>query len=186
VNEILEQLIRDCRSYRQAVDQILTADRLKLQGFRRCLLAIQVGIAHLQLDRLSLMQEAAVFETSSEEALPQTPLMHDMKREMAIRNRLKDRFESMTFWSRFEGKKPVAELLGLRSVDDYRRSFQLHLPEIYEETFRIENYALALLGNQASSDLTGMLVGLEHLARNHAYFVQPALDFASDEDSWTE
>ena len=80
----------------------------------------------------------------------------------------------------------VAELSGLRSVQDYIQNFQLHLPEIYEETILVEHYSSAFRGTQSNSALTWMLTGLEHLGRNHSYFVQPALDLASDEDSWTE
>ena len=186
MDEIFDQISRDCRSYREAVDQIFTADILEFHGWQRCLLSIQVGIAQLQLDRLHLIQKTAVLETISVKAVPQKLLSHDTKREMDLRNRLKGSLDSLPFWTRFKDRNPVAELSGLRSVHDYIQSFQLHLPEIYEETIFVEHYSSAFRGTQSNSALTWMLTGLEHLGRNHSYFVQPALDWASDEDSWTE
>jgi hypothetical protein len=63
-------------------------------------------------------------------------------------------------------------------------SFALHLPEIYEASFRVESYARAFQKSQSSTALASLGVGLQHLGRNHISFVRFALEWAADESSW--
>ena len=78
----------------------------------------------------------------------------------------------------------MAELFGLRSLKDYIQNFELHLPEVYEETFRIEQLAQLYIVVPCSTILTFLFVAVQHVGQNHIPFLQPALDWASDEDFW--
>ena len=62
----------------------------------------------------------------------------------------------------------------------------MHLPEIYEETFRVEDCAKDFMTNQSSAFLAQMIVGMEHLGRNHISFVQQALQWASADINWKD
>ena len=78
----------------------------------------------------------------------------------------------------------MAELFGLVSCQDYIQNFTLHLPEIYEATFVIEQTAQLFAANPDDSMLTHLIMALQHIGQNHISFLQPALDWASDEDFW--
>jgi hypothetical protein len=69
-------------------------------------------------------------------------------------------------------------------LEDYLNVFLLHLPEIYEETLRIEALVKAFRKNLDKAVLTRLEVSLEHMARNHISFVRFALEWAADESSW--
>jgi hypothetical protein len=123
------------------------------------------------------------------ESLPNGPSSQrlpssDVERETKVRKHIEDRLVASRVWSEFRVDNPMAEPLGLRSIEDYIGSFRLHLPEIYEETFRIEQTALLFIAEPNRVMLTLLIVALQHAGQNHINFVQPALDWASDEDFW--
>lgn len=184
MDEILNQLVRDCRAYRAAVDSIFSGEVVNPSDWRRCLFDIQICVARLQLDRLIVHKEfeemQAAPPTSPSPAIPKT----DVSREMELRHRIKHRLEASPVWTQFNANNPMAELFGLRSVENYLQNFALHLPEIYEETFRIEELALLLLAVPRSAEISFLLVALQHAGQNHIPILQPALDRASDEDCW--
>ncbi len=74
----------------------------------------------------------------------------------------------------------------LTTLEEYLNSIELHLPEIYGETLRIEIDGREFLQTNDSGSLAYLLVGLEHAGRNHISFVQRALDWLADEDSWED
>jgi hypothetical protein len=109
----------------------------------------------------------------------------DSKREIEFRAKLKIRLESPAIWAWFEPDNPFSEMSGLRTLQDYKSSLTLHLPEIYGETFRVESCAKDFMKSASSSTLTELGVGLNHLARNHIGFVLHALEGVTDESSWS-
>ncbi|MFZ0662947.1 MAG: hypothetical protein WAM66_09670 [Acidobacteriaceae bacterium] len=42
------------------------------------------------------------------------------------------------------------------------------------------------LASHVDSALVDLMVGLQHLGRNHTLFLLPALEWATDEDSWEQ
>jgi len=60
----------------------------------------------------------------------------------------------------------------------------LHLPEIYEETVFLEECANILSEQRSRKIAVAMMIGLQHMGRNHISFLQPALDWLSDEEYW--
>jgi hypothetical protein len=62
----------------------------------------------------------------------------------------------------------------------------LHLAEVYEETFRIESCVRSFLKNRNDAVMAHLVVGLEHMGRNHISFVQQALEWAANDLSWAE
>ena len=184
MEEILNQLVRDCRAYRAAVDSIFSGEVANASDWRRCLFDIQICVVRLQLDRLTVCKASEEMQaapgTSPSPPIPRS----DVSRERELRQRIKHRLEASPVWSQFNANNPMAELFGLRSVEDYLRNFELHLPEIYEETFRIEELALLLVAVPRSAEISFLLVALQHAGQNHIHFLEPALDWASDEDYW--
>ena len=111
----------------------------------------------------------------------------DTLREKTLREKLHKELESSPCWSRhFKPENSFSELTGLRSRRDYTDKLTLHLPEIYEESFRVEACTKDFLASHDGSALAQLVVGLQHLGRNHISFVLQALEWAADEDSWEE
>ncbi len=181
---ILGQLIQDCSAYREAVDEMLSIDSESAEEWRRCLLKILICGTKLQMDRLILVQKAQ--EVTRLRINSKTPidLKHDVKREKETRRRVEQCLKAASVWNTFRGDNPLARLHNLRSVDDYHTSFRLHLPEIYEETFYLEKAAALFIAEPSQTILVLLFIALDHMGHNHFNFVQPALDWASDEDWW--
>lgn len=111
----------------------------------------------------------------------------DTLREKSLRENLLQRLESSTCWSRcFKPENSFSELTGLRSRQDYIDKLTLHLPEIYEESFRVEACTKDFLARREGSTLAQLAVGLQHRGRNHISFVLQALEWVADEDSWED
>jgi hypothetical protein len=184
MRRILDQLVRDCVAYRRAVDQIFSSEVVSPSDWRHCLLEIQTRITWLQLDRLILIQKVEEIKNLPKGPSSQTLPSCDVKREMELRIRMENRLEAPPVWSEFKIDNPLAKILGLHSIQDYIGSFRLHLPEVYEETFRIEQMALLCIADPNRAVLNRLMVALQHVGLNHINFVQPALGWASDEDFW--
>jgi hypothetical protein len=109
-----------------------------------------------------------------------------MLRERNLREKFRERLESSPCWIHFKPQNPSSADTGLKTLQDYIEKFTLHLPEIYEETLRVEVCAKSFLNNHNDSALAQLVVGLQHLGRNHISFVLQALEWAADEDSWND
>lgn len=110
----------------------------------------------------------------------------DIDRERVLRQRLRDCLETCALWSYFSPENPFSERTGLLTLDDYINRFALHLSEVYEETFQVEECTKNFLIKPKDSLLACMLVGMQHLGGNHITFVQQALEWVVDEASWEE
>jgi hypothetical protein len=109
-----------------------------------------------------------------------------INRETVLRRQFRKQLESLNCWSYFEPDNAFSEHTGLHTLQDYINNFALHLPEIYEETFRVEKCARNFRENQNDSDLADLIIGLEHLGRHHISFAHLALEWAADESSWRD
>jgi hypothetical protein len=182
----LENLRLDLVNYRQAVDQIfigaLTAPRDWQQRFREILSCS----LQLYLDYLLVVRDLPTFESISSKGSVNDRVRADAIRERSLRERLKQKLESSTCWSYFNPKNSFSELTGLCSLKDYWDKFTLHLPEIYEETFRVEACVKDFLARRDESSLAQIVIGLQHLGRNHISFLLQALEWASDDNSWED
>jgi len=184
MEQIFDQLIRDCNAYRTAVDRILSTEVVNPNDWQNCLFNAQICAVRLQLDRLIVIQKAAIMETLPKRSESQMLPRSHAEREMRLREQIKDRFVTSAAWGHFKTGNPMAELFGLVSCQDYIQNFTLHLPEIYEATFVIEQTAQLFVDNPDDFVLTHLITALQHIGQNHINFLQPALDWASDVDFW--
>src|ERR1035441_10099220 len=110
MEQILDQLIRDCNGYRTAVDRILSTGVVNPNDWQNCLFNAQICVVRLQLDRLIVIQKAATMETLSKRSESQMLPRSHGEREMRLREQIKDRFEASAAWGHFNAGIPMAEL----------------------------------------------------------------------------
>jgi hypothetical protein len=180
----LEGLIPDLANYRESLDRIFSDSIREPEDCRRYFFDLLISVSQLYLDYLLLTKESPFFVTVQAETAIQSRPKVDIQREAILRRQLRNQLESWPFWVHFEPKNAFSQDTGLYKLDDYIQKFCVHLPEIYEETFRLEEWTKNFLSNQIDSLLTDIIVGLQHIGRNHISFVQQALQWAADETSW--
>lgn len=186
MQNLLQQIQRDCVAYRKVVDQLFVPARRKRGLWRGRFLQILLHSSQLYLDLVYFLRiEAGLYNRLSKKKVNEPLRRLDVKRELDLRAKLKTRLDSPAIWIWFEPDNPFSEMSGLRSLEHYKRSFALHLPGIYAETFRVENCANDFMKSRSSSSLTELAVGLDHLARHHIGFVLHALEGVTDESSWS-
>lgn len=186
MNNQLEKLQLDLVSYREAVDKIFSSALTKPTDWQQCFREILICASQLYLDYLLVMKNLPAMEAVSAEG-DGGRVRVDTLREKTLREKLQQRLESSASWvHHFKPENSFSELTGLRSRRDYTDKFTLHLPEIYEESFRVEACTKDFMATHDGSALAQLVVGLQHLGRNHISFVLQALEWAADEDSWEE
>ncbi len=72
----------------------------------------------------------------------------------------------------------------LKGKKDYIDLLALHLPEIYDETIRLEDWLHRLTLDPSEAVLTRAIVSAEHLSKNHIGYVLPALEWLIDINAW--
>jgi hypothetical protein len=182
-NQIVK-LISDLGNYREAVDQIFSGAIQKPEDCPRYFLGIQISVSQLYLDDLLLRRELDTFAGTPDEETDWKRPSIDTRREAALRERLRKQMEAWSWWDCFRLKDAFSDQTGLLTQEDYLQSFWLHLPEIYEETVRVEECAKRFLLKRSESALACVEIGMQHICRHHVSFVLPALERAADEDRW--
>lgn len=186
MNNQLEKLQLDLVSYREAVDKVFSSALAKPTDWHECFREILICASQLYLDYLLVMKNLPAMEAVSS-AGDGGRVRVDTLREKTLREKLQQKLESSTCWvHHFKPENSFSELTGLRSRRDYANKLTLHLPEIYEESFRVEACAKDFSASHDGSALAQLVVGLQHLGRNHISFVLQALEWVADEDSWEE
>lgn len=177
-----EQLIRDLSDYRTAVNKICSTS-LQPSEFRDRIFDVLVSTSKLNLDYLLISRQLR-----NTEMVPSkySHIPTNLQREELHRAQLRAYLESWGQWSHFDLQDPFSELNGLRTRGDYIDCLALHLPEIYEESFRVEQCAKEFLLNRSDLAGTQLLIGLEHMGRNHISFLQQALGSLAKDSLWDE
>ncbi len=179
-----EKLALDLATYRATMERIFSWKLSRPRDCRKYFLELLLSASQLYLDYLWVLNTMPKLEKVAR-AIPGTELLEsDIRREALLRQRFRERLESLPCWACFEPENAFAEYTGLWTLEDYINSFALHLPEIHEETFRVEKAAKIFGENQDNSALPDLTVGLQHPGRNHISFVHFALEWAADEGSW--
>jgi|GEM_PF-5387414 len=182
----LEKLQVDLGSYRKAVDEIFSSALTTSKGWQVCFSGILICTARLYLDYLLVMKGMHELESLVSRSGDGREAQTGSVREMKLRAELKRRLESSNGWPGFIPQNSFSNLTGFRTLRDYADSFTLHLPEIYEETFRVEACTKSFLADHNGAALAQLSIGLQHLGKNHASFVLQPLEWAADEGSWDE
>jgi len=92
-------------------------------------------------------------------------------REAVMRPRFQKRIESVPCWAQFQPENEFEEENRLRTLEDYISTLALHLPEIYGETFNMEE---SLGRFRFKKDFSA------HIA-HHVSYCHYALEIRSDE-----
>lgn len=180
----LAELNSDVRGYRSIVDRVFARKLMTPRHCARYFFEVLVGTARLYGDYLVLRE--------LEPTIPTTPITAKCSGarphtddESRIRERLKERLESLSCWSGFNPRNEFATENQLRTQADYIANLVLHLPDIYREAATLESFIRQASdrGGFTDSCLTELLVGLEHSA-HHASYCRHALEILSYEDSW--
>ena len=182
----LESLQLDVIRYRQAVDHIFSPSLTNSKKWQACFSEILICTTRLYLDYLLVTKSLPELESLASKGRDMGQPSTNNSREMTLRAELKKRLDSSTGWPGFVPQNPFSNLTGLRTLRNYVNSFSLHLPEIYEETFRVEACTKSFLADHNGVALAQLSIGLQHLGKHHASFVLQPLEWAADEGSWDE
>lgn len=179
----LAELDSDTRGYRSAVNRVFSRKLTVPRHCARYFFEVLVQTSHLYGDYLALRALEPTIPTKPT-ADKRTGTRSRTGDEFGIREKLKERLESLTCWSGFRPRNEFVAENQLRIKADYIASLVLHLPEIYSETATLEScIRQASDGGVTDSCLAELLVGLEHAA-HHASYCRHALEVLSYEDSW--
>lgn len=183
---LLRQLDKHLAAYRTAVDQLCAEGCPSIGGRLRCLTSVHVEVSRLYLDYRLFMQSRSKLEAVASRVRGVRPIRSDVRREFELRERMKQILEAWPHWARFHAEHAFSDLNGLRNTSDYIGSFVLHLPEIYEETIRVQKAVAGFLSHLSARRLVEIELGLQHMGRNHILFVLPALEWVSAEEQWND
>ena len=183
----IKQLVSNLRTYRSTLNSLLSAPLVRPRDCRAYLRRVHVCTSQLYLDTLLIGPKLLELRLSKNKGTSdELNVRANVQREKDFRRQFKKRIHSRKCWKHFAPETPFSELTGLRTAPDYLNNFALHLPEIHEETFRLEQYAKRFLQAPSDSLAASILVSLQHLGRNHISFVLPALQWVTDESTWSE
>jgi len=172
------------REYRASADvlferKITTEDEAREYFFHLLLCATRVYLDFLLvLDALPVLYATAGRKTKTES------VQSDVTREMAYRRRYTTSLSELPFYK----FKPsgLAELTFKWVHEDYFNSLCLHVPEIYEETFRLETYLASFQTGARQTELTKLEIAFRHVAENHCTFLLTVLQDLVIEGNWWE
>ena len=183
----LEKLQLHASSYREAVDRIFSPALKEPADWQESLRKILICASQLYLDYLLITEDLPAMEAVSSGKNSSIHLSVNIFREKKLREELQQRLESSDCWNhRFKPENAFSDWTGLRCTRDYTERLVTHLPEIYGESFRVEACAKEFLASHRDRVLADLVVGLQHLGRNHISFVLQTLEWAADDLSWED
>lgn len=195
----LEQMVQDCKSYRVAIDRLFSWKLARPRDCRRYFGGLLTTMSRLYLDSLIVKKEIPALRAFCHPIGPGAAprdvwgaqrfaeiASKQVLTEKVLRQRLNERLASRLCWSFFEPRVPFAESIRLETLQDYLDSFGLHLPEIYSGTLQVESYVRSFRKKPDTGTLVDLELGLTHMSRNHISFVHFAIEWVSDEATWTD
>ena len=100
-----------------------------------------------------------------------------------MRLRFRKRIEALPCWAQFHPENEFEKENRLRTLEDYISTLALHMPEIYGETFNMEESLGRFRFKKDFSAIAELIVGLAHIA-HHVSYCHYALEILSDEWRW--
>jgi|UPI00037BBCC4 hypothetical protein len=185
MSEQLDKLVEHLTNYRATMDRLFSGDSVTPCECRRYFFDLLVSVANLYANTISAAEELRVSSTPSHAPKTDQDAKIESIAEDALRRRFRERLQSFP-WSSFEAENAFSVFTGLNTTEDYLRRFSLHLPEIYTESLRLEQDVHAFAKYSDGRSRADLLVGLQHVSRNHISFVIQALEWAADLDSWND
>lgn len=187
ITKLLQRTCTDTLMFRQAVNSVLSDQPREPVVFRDCMYEIWAAASRLYLDQVEICKcdiddLNARLDTSEITAAKEAENPADA--EGRIRTRLRAHLEHLTIWERYQMHNAIPASRGLKEKKDYIDSLALHLPEIYGETIRLEDWLHRLIIDPSEATLTRAVISAEHLGKNHISYVLPALEWLADADAW--
>lgn len=182
LSNCIAELDSDLQNCRLNMNRVFSR---KLRLPRHCagyFFGVLISTSRLYADYLTLRK---LYRTIPAKPTADNHNARDIHEELRIRERLRERVESLACWPTFDPANYFVEENQLRTPADYASALVLHLPEIYGETTKLRRRARAVLSAGEFSDWqkAELLVGLGHLA-HHASNCRHALEILSNEDTW--
>jgi hypothetical protein len=180
----LQELLLHTSGFRRAVDRIFTQRFESHEDWLKYLWTVLQFASQLYADYALLTPGLNQIEAS--DGAPQSPMSDEstVRTEANLRERLDSALRGMPWWAELRPDAPFGDITGLRTADDFISVLTLHLPEAYMESLDVERWANEFSVRPAVIPLGSLIIGLEHMNRNHLLFVLPALQFAADETTW--
>lgn len=183
MNEVLGKLTSQLLEYRRSLDEIYSSPLSSRSAFRRYLSNLLICLAEIYASSLAAASKLSQAEIPRDQ-VKGFLVRSNVGREQTLRTEFRNRLVSVRAWRHFAPEPELSVRADLHALQDYLNEFTLHLPEIYEESFRLEEYAKVLLNRPTQYAATGMLTSLEHISHHHIIFVLPALQWAANPRAW--
>lgn len=179
---LLLRVTNDLAAYRGSLDKAFSDPNIEARQWRVRLGELLHWTTRLYLDYVTMLRIRPMLESAARRHRRRRPEeSNGVAREAKMRHQLAEILENAREWGPADGKAdPMVTMLGLRSRKDCADRMSVDLAEIYEETIHTEIYLERYLDDRGDDALIYFFTGMEHLARNHAIFVIPALEWAAD------
>jgi hypothetical protein len=187
ITNLLQRTCTDTLMFRQALSSLLSEQPSEPVVFRDYMYEIWAAASRLYLDQVEICKcdlDDLTARLDSSEITVAKETENPADAESRVRARLRAHLEQLTIWERYQMHNAIPASRGLRGKKDYIDSLALHLPEIYGETIRLEDWLHRLALGPTEAVLTRAIVSAEHLGRNHISYVLPALEWLADSDAW--
>ena len=181
----LKKLNAHMQSYRITMDGIFSAPPYESRLCMKYFFELLRDLSQVYADSIALLDELLSPDVHGVRAGGKF-IRGDVKRFAALREDFETQLKSLPCWASFEPRCAFSEVTGLFRVDDYLNSFSAHLPEIYEATLCVRDYADSLLLEPTDIAIAGITTGLEHMSYHHICFVLPPLQRAGSETAWRD
>ncbi len=175
----LKRLHADLGNYRRTLDWVISLPQPSPDECRNCCFQLLRDLSKIHSSALDVLEMLYRYEVPNARAKGEF-VRSDIQREAELRTRLRDRLRSWTCWESLVAERSWASVAGLASIEDFVECLSLHLPEIHEETLRIERYLELLSVKPTGRSVAGLTTALDHVVFHHLCFVFPALPFKPD------
>ncbi|MFZ0662946.1 MAG: hypothetical protein WAM66_09665 [Acidobacteriaceae bacterium] len=118
MHDLLKKILSDTSDYRESVDKIFSVASSP-EGLHQCFSDILIRVSELYLDYRLFLKALPELEADSIEDSNYSIFSGNIRREMALRERLRKELESSHQWTLFRPNVPFSKLTGLRTSQDY-------------------------------------------------------------------
>ena len=175
---MLQQVIDHCVDYRASFALVFAAFSTGISP-QEALFNLLVVTTRLYLDCLLILRHSSALHRLALDDSETADVGSDVTREMELRKQFRVVMEGSKSWSFLTLDHPMA-FPQFRTQEAYLNHYALHLPEMHEETFFLEECAQRLIKSLSSKALVDLEIGLKHLCFNHAIFAMPILQWQSE------
>ncbi len=172
------------RGYRASADVVFGRKITSEDEARQYFFTLLLSATRVYLDFLLVLKALPALYASPDRKNKTEFVRSDVSREMAYRKRYTASLSELPL-NKFK-PSGLAELTFKWVHEDYFNALCFHVPEVYEETFSLQESVTRLQIGLRASDLVDFEIGFRHLAENHCTFLLPVLQDLVIEGNWWE